>query len=150
MPAKYQGKGSKTRHFNHARENAISAFGFIMKFQSSPEEHAVMVPTWLNYMPVINDLEESKNQNEILTEMLESQPTLLFGADGSRFEQVVMIIGDIFKEKYLKKDTQSRLAKVIKHMAQDPAFQAPFKTIFDTKLSEKAKGRLNDAMKYTE
>ena len=150
LPAKYQGKSVKTRQFTHAKENGVSAFGFIMKYQSTDEEKDYMVPTWLNHLPILQDQEEAKNQNEILTEMLENQAQKLFGQDMSRFEQTVIIIGDIFREKYLNTETQKRLATCIKKLANDPNLQGPFKNIYDTKLSEKSQARLNNAMKFTD
>jgi len=68
----------------------------------------------------------------------------------SRFEQTVIIIGDIFREKYLNTETQKRLATCIKKLANDPNLQGPFKNIYDTKLSEKSQARLNNAMKFTD
>jgi importin-5 len=44
----------------YAKDNAISALGKIIRYQSNAIDMQTMVPTWLSLLPLQHDLEESK------------------------------------------------------------------------------------------
>jgi hypothetical protein len=51
----------------HAKDNAVSALGKIIKFQSGLVDAASLIPNWLALLPIKNDLDEAKLMNEMIT-----------------------------------------------------------------------------------
>jgi hypothetical protein len=79
----------------HAKDNAVSALGKVIRFQTSTIDPAVMIPNWLSLLPLKHDFEESKIQNELLVNLIQEQPLVIFGEQYQRFEQVVLILSEI-------------------------------------------------------
>lgn len=71
MPASVKEKKSKVKQFMHAKDNAISALGKIIKYQSGTVDVQQLIPNWLSLLPIKNDVEEAKQQNEFLITLLE-------------------------------------------------------------------------------
>ena len=71
MPPQVKEKKSKVKQFMHAKDNAVSALGKIIKFQSATVDAASLIPNWLSLLPIKNDIDEAKNMNELLTTFLE-------------------------------------------------------------------------------
>ena len=51
----------------HAKDNAVSALGKIIKFQSGTVDAASLIPNWLALLPIKNDIDEAKLMNEMIT-----------------------------------------------------------------------------------
>ena len=135
-------KKSKLKQYNHAKDNAVAALGKIIKYQTATIDPSQFVPHWISMLPLKNDLEESQGQNEILAQILTEQPQLALGEQFQRIEQIVLILGEILQKKYIKEDTGKLLATFVKNASVDPTIGPHFKTIFDNKLSNEAKERI--------
>ena len=59
MPSGVKGKKAKEKKFNYARDNAISALGKIIRYQSAHIDVNSIVPEWLNLLPIKADVEEA-------------------------------------------------------------------------------------------
>lgn len=59
MPANIKGKKSKERQFYHAKDNAVSAIGKIIKYQHNAIDMNQMVSNWLTLLPIKHDVEEA-------------------------------------------------------------------------------------------
>jgi endoglucanase Acf2 len=114
MPAAIKEKKSKAKQFTHAKDNAVSALGKIIRYQTTTIDAPTIIPGWLSLLPIKNDVEEAKIQNEILASLLEEAPQALLGDQYQRFEQVVLILGEILDKKYVENDTGAKLARFIK------------------------------------
>jgi hypothetical protein len=44
----------------HAKDNAVSALGKIIRYQHATTDAASLIPNWLNLLPIKNDVEEAK------------------------------------------------------------------------------------------
>lgn len=86
MPASVKEKKAKVKQFMHAKDNAVSALGKIIKFQSTIVDINTLIPNWLGLLPIKNDVDEAKTQNELLATMIEQSPQLVFGESYQRFE----------------------------------------------------------------
>ena len=95
MSASVKEKKQKVKQFMHAKDNAVAALGKIIRYQAATVDVALLVPNWLNLLPIRHDVEEAKMQNEILACLVQENPTLVFGAQYQRFEQVLLIFSDI-------------------------------------------------------
>jgi hypothetical protein len=56
-----------------------------------------LIPNWLSLLPIKNDVEEAKVQNELLADLLQVNPIAVLGEQYQRFEQVILILADISK-----------------------------------------------------
>ena len=135
MPEHVKAKKSKAKQFNHARDNAIAALGKVIRYQTANVDAQAIIPGWLTLLPIKHDVEEAKIQNEILAEMLTEHPQVIIGEQYQRFEQVVVILGEILDKKYITEQTGVKLATFIKNAAADPNLGAHFKVIYENKLS---------------
>ena len=70
MPPQVKEKKSKVKQFMHAKDNAVSALGKIIKFQSATVDAGSLIPNWLSLLPIKNDIDEAKHMNELLTTFL--------------------------------------------------------------------------------
>jgi hypothetical protein len=59
MPANVKGKKSKEKQFYHAKDNAVSAIGKIIKYQHAIIDMNSMVGNWLNLLPLKHDIDEA-------------------------------------------------------------------------------------------
>jgi hypothetical protein len=73
---------------------------------------------------------------------------LALGDQYQRFEQVILILGEILQKKYINENTGKMLATFIKHASNDATLGPHFKTIFDNKLSNEAKERITQAIQF--
>ena len=51
----------------------------------------------IKIIPIKNDVEEAKVQNELLADLLQVNPIAVLGEQYQRFEQVILILADISK-----------------------------------------------------
>jgi len=79
MPANIKEKKSKVKQFHHAKDNAISALGKVIRYQTANIDAQTLIPGWLNLLPIKSDIEESKIQNEILASLLTEHPLVILG-----------------------------------------------------------------------
>jgi hypothetical protein len=68
-----------------------------------------LIPNWLSLLPLKNDVEEAKVQNELLADLLQVNPIAVLGEQYQRFEQVILILADISKQKYLNEATVPKI-----------------------------------------
>ena len=61
MDSSVREKKSKATQFHHARDNAVAALGKILKHQAGSVDTGMLVPHWLNLLPLTHDMEEAKS-----------------------------------------------------------------------------------------
>jgi len=59
---------------------------------------------------------------------------------------VILIIGEMLNKKYIKEETAMVFAQFLKHAAGVPELSAQFKLIFDNKLSQESRQRIQEAL----
>ena len=70
-------------------------------------------------MPLTDDMEEAQGCNEFLADSVLKAPQSIFGADNSRFEKFVMILGGICNKKQSTEATLNKLAVIIGNISND-------------------------------
>jgi len=60
MDAGIKSKKSKQSQFNHAKDNAVAALGKVLKYQQNCCDMNILVPYWLNLLPLTHDMEEAQ------------------------------------------------------------------------------------------
>lgn len=150
MPASVKEKKTKVKQYKHAKDNAISALGKVIKYQSGVVDVHSLIPNWLGLLPIKADVEEAKLQNEFLAQLLIENPAVVLGQDYQRFEQVVILLSDIANKKYLNDETAPKIATIIQNMAADGTFGPRFQLIYQNKLTVEQQERLNNAPKLAQ
>merc|ERR1712072_1055371 len=79
-----------------ATENAISAVGKILRYQAAALDSAVLLPTWLSYLPVSADDEEGPIIYDALCFFIEKQHPHLWGAKLERLPHIVSVLVDAY------------------------------------------------------
>lgn len=125
-PAKDAPGKNKEKQWKHSRDNAISALGKIIRYQSQNIDVNQVVPSWLALMPISTDVEEAKIQASIFVDLLQGSPDLVFGANKERFEHCILIIADILSPKLSDEETRGKLVQILKAMTTDANLQGPF------------------------
>lgn len=143
MPANVQEKKSKVKQFMHAKDNAVSALGKIIRYQAGAVDVKSLVPNWLGLLPLKNDIEEAKLQNEFIASLLQEHPLLILGEQYQHFERIVILLSDITQKKYVTDETGLKLAGLIANMSKDPNFGPQFQTIYQNKLTSEQQERIN-------
>lgn len=142
MPANVKEKKTKVKQFMHAKDNAVSALGKIIKCQQGTVDPNSLIPNWLSLLPIKNDVEEAKVQNELLVDLLQLNSVAVLGEQFQRFEQVILILADIAKAKYLNEATVPKLQMLAKSISSDATFGPQFTLIYQNKLTEEQQQRL--------
>lgn len=60
MPASIKEKKAKVKQFNHAKDNAVSALGKVIRYQTQCIDAQSVIPGWLGLLPIKHDVEEAK------------------------------------------------------------------------------------------
>ena len=126
----------------HAKDNAVSAFGKIIRYQSQCYDTASLIPTWLSLLPIKNDMEEAKIMNEFVALFLTENPLLILGQQYQRFDQVIILLSDIYQKKYLNDETIPKLQTFIHQLANDGTLGPQFQVTFNNKLTTDQQERI--------
>lgn len=66
--------------FKHARDNAVSSIGKIIKHHGSSVDLNQTASFWFQQLPLRADKDEAKFNNDLLADILQNQPALILGA----------------------------------------------------------------------
>jgi len=64
-----------------------------------------LIVFWVERMPIKLDLEESKEMNQLLADLLKNKLDLMLGDDLSRLQSIVDMLGEQLHELYMRKET---------------------------------------------
>lgn len=114
-----------------ATENAISAVGKILKYNNSMIDVNTVLPTFISWLPVWEDHDETPFIYEYLAELIESNNPLVLGANNANLPRLLSIIVQAFEKGAFddvvdeKTPIKQRLINIIKLMQADAQmFQA--------------------------
>ena len=65
--------------FNHARDNAVAAFGRIIRYQNMSVDAVTLIGNWMEMLPLKADVIEAKESNEFFAEAFMKQPQIFLG-----------------------------------------------------------------------
>jgi hypothetical protein len=114
--------GEDEEEWGHARDNAISALGKIIKYQNQHVDLNVIVPKWLSLLPLENDPQESKIQHDFLCEiLLSNNAQLILGAENQHFPRVIRVLAKIYDTKHTTEETDTKIKTVFENIKQNSA-----------------------------
>lgn len=105
--------------FWHARDNAVSSLGKVLKYQSK------FVPNleeafayWLENLPIENDKEEAKIMNAFLADSLTENYKFVFGSQNQRVGQVIKALAAVPPEEVMNKKTVKKFKDFFSNIAK--------------------------------
>lgn len=118
-------------------ENAISAVTKILKWNGSAINLDEVIPHWLQWLPVYEDVDESPFVYEYLCDLVEGNHPLVLGPNNSNLPKIISIIAEALSLDALppKHPVLTRLANIVKQVQGN------------TQMFEACVGSLNDAQK---
>ena len=81
--------------------------------------------------------------------MLVSSPLIVLGEQYQRFELVISLLGEVINKKFVNEETGLRLTNFVKQVAGDPTLGPQFRAVFESKLTNEAKERIQQALNFT-
>ncbi|VDN60043.1 unnamed protein product [Dracunculus medinensis] len=112
-----------------ATENAISAVAKILKFNSSMIDVNAVIPTFVQWLPVWEDTEESPYTYDYFADLIESNNPLVLGENNSNLPRILSVMvealdkcaldsdeSDEIELKQRRETVKSRLINIIKFM----------------------------------
>ncbi len=108
-------------------ENAISAVTKILKFNASAINLDEVLPMWLSWLPVYEDVDESPYVYGYLADLVEANHPAVLGANNTNLPKVIAIIAEAFSMDALPPDNEAktRLVNICKQVQTDAnLFQA--------------------------
>lgn len=104
-------------------ENAISAVTKVLKFNASQINLDEVLPIWLSWLPVYEDVDESPYVYGYLCDLVEANHPAVLGANNSSLPKVLAIFAEAFSLDALPPDheVKTRMTNICKQVQTDGA-----------------------------
>ncbi|EDO35645.1 predicted protein [Nematostella vectensis] len=135
---------SRSRENINATENAISAVTKICKFNHGNINVDDVIPTWLSWLPIIEDKEEATHVYGYLCDLIEANHPLALGTDNSNLPRILQIFADVFVSEVLSED-EATTQRVLRIIAQVQPMEAVWAACL-VQLTEMQQEALRNAM----
>uniref|UniRef100_A0A0V0HC70 Putative ovule protein n=1 Tax=Solanum chacoense TaxID=4108 RepID=A0A0V0HC70_SOLCH len=103
-----------------AYDNAVSALGKICNFHRDSIDSAQVIPAWLNYLPIKDDLIEAKVVHDQLCSMVERSDRELLGPNNEYLPKIVQIFAEVLcaGRDLVTEQTASRMITLLGQLQQ--------------------------------
>ena len=102
--------------WGHARDNAISSLGRILKYQEAVVPFNDLVLKFMNYLPLSYDKKEGCIAHDTFLDFVIGKGQIIIGANYENTEKIIKILGSIAKTSMAKEETNGKIAQLIKEM----------------------------------
>jgi hypothetical protein len=99
--------------WGECRDNMIAALGKIIKYQSQHVDLSVLVPSWVNLLPLNWDEVESINQHSFFCDLLVDNTNYVLGENNTHLPKVIKILCKIHQTKFSNTDLDKRIEKFL-------------------------------------
>ena len=106
---------SKKSHA-HARDNAVSSLGKVIKYQSSNLDLGVVIPAFLSVLPLRHDKVEARLMHDLLADLCLAHTAAVFGPAYERLGQVVNVFATIIETKLCDAVTVPKIKQIITNL----------------------------------
>ena len=119
------------RMYGFSRDNAVAALGKIIKNGGAKFNVEMLIPEWINQLPLQYDKPDGRRQHEFLADMILTwNAALVFGPNGERLPKVVKIFGTIIDTKFSNPAIEDKISKILKALAGDEKTKALLEQAF--------------------
>ncbi|CAI2377948.1 unnamed protein product [Moneuplotes crassus] len=106
-------------YYNHARDNAVSAFAKILKYQHAPIDTEAAFEYLLQHVPLRHDMIESKLTTNFIIDTALNNPTLFTSNDHQNTPQLITFIQNLSTSS-LASTTLTNLQLLLSSLSSDP------------------------------
>jgi hypothetical protein len=107
--------------WGHCRDNKIAALGKIIKHQSQNVDLGVLVPSWVNLLPLNWDAKESINQHSFFCDLLVNNSNYVLGENNAHLPKVIRILCKIHQTKFSDTELDIRVEKILGEIKGNPS-----------------------------
>jgi len=101
--------------FEGAKDNATSSLGKIIKYQTNNIDVAKIIPSWIDHLPIVHDIDESVEQHLMLCQLVTNQSNLAIGENYQNLPKVLKIFARIYNtKKFTSDDIDNNIKTIIK------------------------------------
>ncbi|KAH8294819.1 hypothetical protein KR018_003373 [Drosophila ironensis] len=107
----------------NATENAISAFGKILKYNPSALSNIEeMIGVWFSWLPISEDADEAVHIYGYLCELIEANHPVILGSNNCNLPRIFSIIAEAFCTKVVevKSPVGTRMLTIVKQVESNP------------------------------
>jgi hypothetical protein len=134
------------KSYLHAKDNAVSSIGKVIKFQGANINVTELVAYWLTYMPIKKDKGEAQIMNDLYCDIIAEKPELILGANYANLETVVQNFAFISDKKYITDETRVKLANIMKGMSVHAELGPAVEKIAASKLKEEERLKIKKVL----
>jgi hypothetical protein len=109
-------KDSRIKTRVQGTEIAIAAVGKLIYFHSSQIELSQVLPIWLNYLPVSEDVEQCKIIYQFLCHFFRYHTEILLGENCCNLPKILGIFADVLGTPIITPDTAQTIISILKQM----------------------------------
>lgn len=118
----YGDDGQSKNQWKTARDNAVSALGKVIKYQSSKVDLPKLVNIWVKALPLNEDDIEGQKQHKIFVEMLHNNADLVLGSQKENLTKVLRILCKICDTKFVDTPVNDEVKKILGSMKANQQF----------------------------
>ena len=111
--------GDDEEEWAHAKDNAISALGKIIKYQSKCIDLQKWIDKWMLYLPLQYDEGEAHTSHDFLCELMINETKLICGVNNSNLPKLIRILIKIHTTKFSTKGINDKIDKIVSILKQD-------------------------------
>ena len=144
LPIDKKLKKTDKENLKFARDNAISALGKIIKYhgQEFSNELNSLLDLWVNSMPIKQDKEEAKINNNFLLDILMKEPNKILGENNKNLGKIIVTLA----EGYQTGATDEEMDKKIEQFAVGVKSNPEYNNIL-METAKKSKEKLQNKIK---
>lgn len=107
---------NKKDDWKNAKDSIVSAFGKIIKYQGQLIDVNKYVDTWINLMPLKNDISEGKIMNEFLIEILQKNSQLVLGENNKNLTQIIQVLFEVYNTSQTSEECNIHIKDYLKKL----------------------------------
>lgn len=113
---------ARTKDKESGTDNAAASLGKIAQFQPNPAAHEPMgvgtaeeiFGSWLAYLPLRGDLQESVLVNQQLSLLVEANHVALLGPNNANLPRIMSIFAEILETELVEEETEKRIQGILR------------------------------------
>lgn len=143
---RYSDEDQNINQWKTARDNAVSALGKIIKYQSSHIDIQDTVGKWVLGLPLTDDEVEGQKQHKLFVELLQNNVDLVVGPNKENLPKTIRILCKVCDTKFVEDEVNLEVKKLIIGIKNNVAF-APFIQTAISEANTELKEKMTELLK---
>ncbi|KAJ3450855.1 karyopherin (importin) beta [Anaeramoeba flamelloides] len=99
-------------------DNAISAIGKILYYQTDAIQFDVLAPFWLNCLPIQNDSDESNKNINYLCNWIEKENEIILGKNNKNLSKIIQIFVFVLDTDLVDENVTNKIIQILEKLNQ--------------------------------